>query len=96
MWSSDSHMEIARSESRQKLTELGISFILAKDRSTISVAMTNPLISALGTVVPLREVTFTFERRRRVSYTSSLSKIKLNASSDSNELDTLGVSFGTQ
>ena len=96
MWSSDSIMEIAQSESRQKLTELGISFILAKDRSTISVAMTNPFISALGTVVPLREVTLAFNRRRRASYTLSLAKLKPNVSSGSDELDTLAVSFGTR
>ena len=89
-------MEIAQSKSRQKLTELGISFILAKDRSTSSVAMTNPFISALGTVVPLREVTLAFDRRRRASYTSSSVKLKLNISSGSNELDTLAVTFGTQ
>ena len=88
-------MEIAQSESRQKVTELGNSFILAKDRCTSLEAMTNPFISALGSVIPLREVTLAFERRRRASYALSSVKLKLSISLGSDELDTLVVTLGT-
>ena len=96
MWSSDSIMEIAQSESRQKVTELGNSFILAKDRSTSLEAMTNPFISALGSVIPLREVTLAFERRRHALYASPSVKLQLNVSSGSDKLDSSVVTLGTQ
>ena len=80
MWFSESITDIVQSELRQKVTELGNWFILAKDRSTSLVAITNPFISALGTVIPSREVTLAFDRRRRASYELSSVKLRLSVS----------------
>ena len=80
MWFSESITEIVQSESRQKVTELGDSLILAKDSSTSLVVITKPFISALDTVIPLREVTLAFDRRRRALYALSSDKLRLSIS----------------
>ena len=77
MWFSESTAEIVQSELRQKVTELGNSLILAKDRSTSLVAIIRPFISVLGTVIPLRGATVALDRRRRASYESSCFKLRL-------------------
>ena len=65
------------SESRQKVTELGKSLILAKAKSTSLVAIIRPFISVLGTVIPLRGATQALDRRRRASKESSHLKLRL-------------------
>ena len=82
---SESTAEIVHSESRQNVTELGNSLILAKDRSISRVAITQPFISVLGTIIPLRGATLAFDRRRRASYESSSVKLRLAISLGSDE-----------
>ena len=82
---SESTAEIVHSESRQKVTELGRSLLLAKAKSTSLVAIIRPFISVLGTVIPLRGATRALDKRRRALYESSQLKLRLAVSLGSNE-----------